>query len=118
GQRVAERRVALAVVAGRSVAERDVRVERRVLEACRALDRGDVLPGDAKLREGAKRRLLVGPEVPHRLVEADQPLLDQVVAVAADEEVRARLEPDERRVAPNQRVESGLIAVSGLEDEL
>ena len=89
-----------------------------MLEAGRGLDRGDDLPRHAELGEGAERRLLVGTEVAHRLVEPDQALLDQVVTVAADQEVGARLQPHERRVAPDQPVERGLIAVSGLEHEL
>src|SRR5262249_60190117 len=75
-------------------------------------------PRHAEAGECAKRGPLVGPEVPHRLVEADQPLLDQVVAVAADEEVRARLQPDEGGVAPDQRLERGLVAVARLDGEL
>ena len=93
------------LLARRRVAERDVRVQRRVLEARRRLDRGDDLPRHAELGEAAERRLLVGAEVADRLVEADQPLLDQVLGVAAGEEVRARLEPDEARVAADQLVE-------------
>src|ERR671930_1167288 len=62
-QGVAERALAVRVLAGRRVAERDVRVEGRVLEPGRGLDRGDDLPGDAELREAPERGLLVGPEV-------------------------------------------------------
>jgi hypothetical protein len=118
GQRVAERALAVAVLAGGCVAERDVRVQRRVLEAGRRLDRGDDLAGDAELREAAERRLLVGAEVAHRLVEADQALLQQIVGVAAGEEVRARLEADEAGVAANERVHGDAVAVPRLEHEL
>jgi hypothetical protein len=100
------------------VAERDVRVERRVLEAGRGLDRGDDLARDTELGEAAERRLLVGAEITHRLVEADQPLLEEIVVVAAGEEVRARLEADEARVAANEPVHRDAVAVSGLDNEL
>src|SRR5581483_10036406 len=116
--RVAERHLAVGVLSGRRVTERHVRVERRVLEPRRRLDRGDDLARHAQLGEGAERRLLVGAKVAHGLVEPDQALLDQIVAVAADEEVRARLQPHERRVALDQRVERSLVAVASLEDEL
>src|SRR5204862_8682 len=84
------------LLTGRRVAERNVGVQRRVLEAGRCLDGRDDLPRDAELREAAERRLL-GAEVAHGLVQADQALLDQVFRVAASEEVRACLEPDETR---------------------
>src|SRR5262249_36605111 len=118
GQRVAERAFALTLLSRGCVAERDVGVERRVLEAGRGLDRRDDLPCDAELRKAAERRLLVGPEVPDRLVEADQPFLQKVVVVAAREEVRARLETDESRVAADEGVHGDLVAVPCLEDEL
>src|SRR6266540_2160867 len=118
GQRVAERALAVGVLTGRGVTERHVAVQRLVLEAGRGLDRRNDLARDAKLGEGAERRLLVRAEIAHRLIEADQPFLDQVLRVAAGEEVRARLQPDEPRVAPDQLIERDLVAVSGLEDEL
>src|SRR3954468_15490717 len=117
-QRVAERAIALAVLPRRCVAERDVRVERRVLETGRSLDRGDDLARYTELGEAAERGLLVGAEIPHRLVEADQPLLEQVVVVAAGEEVRARLEADEARVAAGERVHRDAVTVPGLDHEL
>src|SRR6266540_2243838 len=118
GQRVAERAVAVALLARRRVAERDVAVEGLVLEPRRRLDRGDDLPRDAELGERPERRLLVRAEVADRLVEADQSLLDQVLGVAAGEEVRARLEPHESRVAADQEVERRAVAVARLQDEL
>ena len=51
-------------------------------------------------------------------VELFLPFLDQVLGVAAGEEIRARLQPDERGVAADQRVERDRVAVSGLEHEL
>src|SRR5215470_6453225 len=54
GQRIAERAFTLAFLSRRRVAERDVGVERRMLEAGRGLDRRDDLPRDAELREAAK----------------------------------------------------------------
>src|SRR5207245_11558134 len=110
--------LAVGILAGRSVAEGDVRVQRLVLEARRRLDRRDDLAGDAELREAAKRRLLVGAKVPHRLVEADQAFLDQVVRLAAGEEVRARLQADEAVVAPEQGVHRAAVAVPRAQDEL
>jgi hypothetical protein len=89
-----------------------------VLEAGGGLDRRDDLPRDAELGEAPERRLLVGPEVPHRLVETDQALLVQVVGLPAGEEVRARLQPDEARVAADERVHGRRVAVSGTHDEL
>src|SRR6185436_15323909 len=109
GQGVAERAVGLRLLAGRRVAERDVAVQRRVLVAGRRLDGGDDLARDAELGEAAERRLLRAV-VPHGLVEADQPLLDEVFGVAPGEEVRARLQADEAGVAPHQLVERALVA--------
>ena len=100
------------------MAERDIRVERRVLEARRRLDRGDDLPRHAELREAAERRLLVRAEIPDGLVKADQALLDQVLRVAAGEEVRAGLEPDEAGVAPDQDIEGRAVAVPRPKHEL
>src|SRR5262249_34985735 len=53
-----------------------------------------------------------------RLVEADHPLLDEVVAVPTGEEVRTRLEADEAGVAAHEVVEGLLAPVPRLEDEL
>src|SRR3954447_18375767 len=117
-QRVAERALALAVLSWPGGAGRDGRVERRVLEPSSRLDRGDDLARDAELGEAAERGLLVGAEVANRLVEADQPLLEKVVVVAAGQEVRARLETHEARVAADERVDRDSVAVAGLDDEL
>src|SRR5262249_52114884 len=103
---------------GRCVAERDVGVERRVLEAGGGLDRRDDLARDAELGKAAERGLLVGPKVPHRLVETDQPFLQQIVVVTARKEVRTRLEAEETRIPANQRVQGDRVAVPSLENEL
>ena len=79
GEHLVERRLGVGS-AGRRGRERHVVVERRVLVARRGLDRGDDLARDAQLREVAERRLAVGAVVADRLVEADEALLDQVVA--------------------------------------
>src|SRR5579872_1137771 len=100
------------------MAERDVGVERRVLEAGGGLDRRDDLAGDAELREAPERRLLVGAKVPDGLVEADEALLDQVLRVAAGEEVRAGLQADEARVAAHQLVHRDAVTVPALHDVL
>src|SRR5205823_8457138 len=118
GQGVAEGDGRIGVLAGRRVRERDVRVQWRVLEASRGLDRRDDLPGHAELGEAAERGLLVMPEVPHGFVEADQAFLDQVLRIAAGEELRAGGEADEAGVAANQSVERSLVAVPGADDEL
>src|SRR4051794_39478367 len=97
--------------------ERHVLVERRVLVARRRLHRGDDLAGDAQLREVAERGLAVGAVVAHGLVQADQALLDQVVRVAAGEEVRRRLEPDEAVVTADDPVIGGGIPLLGKGDE-
>src|SRR4051812_28429085 len=70
-ERVAERALAVGILTCRCMAERNVRVERRMLEARRRLDRRDDLARHAKLREAAERRLLVGPEIADGLVEPD-----------------------------------------------
>jgi len=54
----------------------------------------------------------------HRLVQPDQSLLNQVVASAADQEVRAGLQSHERRVPTYQRVESRGAAVARFQDQL
>ena len=89
-----------------------------MLEPRRRLDRGDDLARHAELGERAERRLLVVAEVAHRLVEADHPLLDQVVGVTAGEEVAARLQAHEAVVAAHQLIERRLAPVARLEDEL
>jgi hypothetical protein len=89
-----------------------------VLEPRRRLDRGDDLPRHAQLGEAPERRLLVGAEVANRLVEADQPLLDEVLRVTAGEEVRARLQADEAVVAAHQGIERGGAAVPRLHHQL
>src|SRR6185295_13892608 len=78
--------------------------ERGVLVPGRRLHRGDDLTGDAELREVAKARLAIGAVVADRLVEAEQAFLDQVVCLAAKQEVGRCLEPDEAAVAADYRV--------------
>src|SRR5207237_3646926 len=89
-----------------------------VLEARRRLDRRDDLPRHAQLGKAAERGLLVGAEVAYRLVEADQPFLDQILGVATGEEVRARLQADEAGVAADQLVVGLVVAVPGAPDAL
>src|SRR6478672_8323412 len=89
-----------------------------MLEAGGGLDRRDDLARHAELGEAAERRLLVVTEVPHRLVEADQALLDQILGVASGEEVRAGLQADESRVTADQPVQGGLVAVARPHHEL
>src|SRR4051812_9907933 len=103
--------------AGGGGREGDVAVERRVLVARRRLHRGDDLPRDAQLREVAKGRLTVRPEVADRLVEPDEALLDEVVGVAPDQEVRRRLEAYERVVAAHEPVIGGGVALLRHRDE-
>ena len=75
-----------------------------MLFARRALDRGDDLPGDAQLRKRAKRRLLAELIVANGLVQADHALLDDVLAVGADQKIGARLAADDLLVADVQHV--------------
>jgi hypothetical protein len=75
-----------------------------VLVAGRGLHGRDDLARDAQLREVAERGFAVRPEVADRLVQADQALLDQVLGVTSDEEVRRRLQPHERRITPDEPV--------------
>ena len=105
--------VAVAAARGGGLRERDVLVERRVLVARGGLDRGDDLARDAQLGEVAKARLAVGPVVPHRLVEADEALLDEVVGIAAYQEVGRGLEPDEAVVALDDAVVRIVLALLG-----
>src|SRR5215211_597558 len=90
--------------ASRCLRERHVLVERRVLVAAGRLDGGDDLPSDAELREVTEARLAVRAVIPDRLVQAEQPLLYQVLRVAAQEEIRGGLEAHEAAVAPNDAV--------------
>src|SRR3954447_24285739 len=103
---------------GRRLAEGDVLVERRVLVAGCGLDRGDDLAGDAELGEVAEARLAVGPVVADRLVEAEQALLDQVVGLSPEEEVRRRLETDEAAVTLDDHVVGVWSARFGERDEI
>src|SRR4051812_25748371 len=90
-QHLVERRLGVAG-GGRRGRERHVLVERRVLVARRRLHRGDDLPRDAELREVPEARLAVRAVVANGLVEPDEPLLDEIVGITADEEVRRRLQ--------------------------
>src|SRR5207253_2698762 len=65
-----------------------------------------------------ERRLLVGPEVAYRLAEADQPLLDQVLALTAGDEVRAGLHPHETGVPLDEFVAGAIVAVAHTHNEL
>ena len=88
-----------------------------MLVARRRLDRGDDLARDAQLREVAEARLAVGAVVADRLVEADEALLDEVVAVAAGQEVRRGLQADEAVVAAHEPVVRVGISLLGKGDQ-
>src|SRR4029079_10893966 len=75
------------------------------------LDRGDDLPRYAELGEVPETRLAVPAVVAHRLVEPHEALLDQVVCVAPDQEVRGRLQPDEAVIALDDPVVRILLAL-------
>src|SRR5450755_1100066 len=104
GQYLVERRLVVTGPAGGRARERDVLVQRRVLVPGRRLDRGDDLARDAELGEVAEARLAIGAVVAHRLVEADQALLDQIIGVAAGQEVRRGLEADESVIPADQPI--------------
>ena len=112
GQHVAQRAVAVVGRIARRLAEREVAVERHVLLARGRLDGGDDLPRDAELGEAAERGQAVVAVVADRLVEAEHALLDEVLGVAAGQEVRARLEAHELVIAQHERVERRLIAAA------
>ncbi len=118
GQHLVERRLVVAAGPGRGAGERDVLVQRRVLVAGRRLDRGDDLAGDAELGEVAEARLAVGSVVAHRLVEADQALLDQIVGVAAGQEVGRRLQPHESVVPAHDLVVRFGVSLLGQRDQI
>src|SRR6476646_11595581 len=104
--------------AGRRARERDVLVQRRVLVARGRLDRGDDLARDAELGEVAEARLAVRAVVAHGLVEPDEALLDEVVGVAAGQEVRRRLQAHEAVVAADEAVVGGVVALLGEGDQV
>ena len=89
-----------------------------MLVARRGLHRGDDLARDAQLREVPEARLTVGAVVANRFVEPYEALLDEVVGVAADQEVRGGLEPDEPVVAAHDLVVGVLLALLGERDEV
>jgi len=60
-----------------------------------------VMQSSAKLR---KLVLAIGAEVTDRLVEADQPLLDEIVGISAGEEVGGGLQAHEAVVAPDEPI--------------
>src|SRR6185437_16973202 len=113
-----EGRLAVPGAAGRRAGEGDVLVERRVLVARGGLDRGDDLARDAQLGEVAEARLAVGPVVADRLVEADEPLLDEVVRVSPGQEVRRGFEAHEPVVPANDVVISLAVPLLGESDEI
>src|SRR5204863_3373040 len=73
---------------------------------------------DAQLGEVAKARLAVAAEVADGLVEADERLLDEVVGVAAGEEVGGRLQAHEAVVAAHEPVVGVAIAELGERDQV
>ena len=79
--------------------QRDVGVERLVLLAPCAADRRDELARDADVGEGPERRLLVRLEISDGLVQADHRLLEDVVALGADQEIGAGFHSSEVPVA-------------------
>jgi len=89
-----------------------------VLVAGGGLDGRDDLPRDAELGERAERRVLVDPVVPDRLVEADEALLDEVVRIAAGDEIARGAEADEARVAADDLRLACAVPRSGAEDEI
>ncbi len=74
-----------------------------------------VMHSSAKLR---KRGLTVRAEVADRLVETDEPFLDQILGVAADQEVRGRLQPHEGRITPDEPVVGIRAALTGESEEI
>ena len=86
------------------MAEAQVGVERHVLLPGGRLDGGDDLPGDAQLGEAAEGGVAAVLVVADGLVQADIALLDQVVAVAAGQEVGIGLQPHELAVAHQDRL--------------
>ena len=103
GQHLVERGHVLASP-GRRGGEGDVLVQRRVLVAGGGLHRRDDLPRDAQLGEVAKARLAVGAKVADRLIQAEEPLLDEIVGVAPGEEVGGGLQAHEAVVALDEPV--------------
>src|SRR5262245_745553 len=89
-----------------------------MLEARRGLDRRDDLARNAELGEAAERSLLLDPEIPDRFVQPDQALLNEVLGVAAGEEIRARLQPNERRVAAQKLIKRLVVAVPSTNHQL
>ena len=117
GQHLVQRGHVLAGPGGRG-GEGHVLVQRRVLVARGGLHGGDDLARDAQLGKVAKARLAVASEVADGLVEADEPLLDEVVGVAAGEEVGGRLQAHEAVVAAHEPVVGVAIAELGERDQV
>ena len=88
-----------------------------VLVAGGGLHGGDDLAGDAELGEVAKARLAVGAEVADGLVEAHQPLLDEVFGVSPGEEVGGGLQADEAVIAADETVVGVAVALLGQGDQ-
>src|SRR5215210_358788 len=118
GKQLVELGIAVATAGGRRLGERDVLVQGGVLVAGGGLHRGDDLPGYAELGEVPETRLAVPAIVAHRLVEPDEPLLDQVVGVAADQEVGRRLQSDEPEIPLDYAVVGVLLALLGERDQV
>ena len=74
-----------------------------------------VMHSSAKLRN---ERLAVGAEIADRLVEADQPFLHEILAVAADEEVRGRLQAHEGGITAHEPVVRVIDALTGQCEEI
>jgi len=75
-----------------------------VLVARCRLDGGDDLTRDAQFREVTEAGFPIGAVVTHRLVQANETFLDQVVRIAAGQEVRRGLEPDEPVIAADDSI--------------
>ena len=109
GDHVQQRAVAVLLEDG--AVERDVAVEGNVLLPRGRLDGGDDLAGDAQLGEGAKGRQAILAIVANGLVQADHALLHDVLVVCADEEIAARLGPNEVFVLVQQIFQRRVLAV-------
>src|SRR5690606_16485109 len=115
-QHVLEGPVGLVVV--ERLVQRHVGVERDVLLARGRLDGGNDLAGDAELGKGPERGQLVRAKIADRLVKTDHPFLDDILAIRADQKIRARFRAHKVLILVDQILKCDRVPFSGVLNDL
>ncbi len=82
------------------------------------LDRSDDLPGDTELGKSAKRGKFVPPKIADGLVQTDHPLLNDILAIGTDKEIRSGLGFHKILIFQNQEFQGNIVATFSLADNI